>query len=59
MINSNWFKFKEVSSPNISDDTSYILTKNIHKVKFITDINRNDIYNDLFKKLGDNNEINK
>ena len=53
MINSNWFKFKEVSSPNIGKDTSYILTKNIHKVKFITDINKNDIYSDLFKKLGE------
>ena len=58
MINSNWFKFKEVSCPNISDDTSYKSTKDRHKVKFITDINRNDIYNDLFEKLGDNNEIN-
>ncbi len=59
MINSNWFKFKEVSCPNISDDTSYKLIKDRHKVKFITDINRNDIYNDLFEKLGDNNEINE
>ncbi len=58
MINSNWFKFKEISLPYISDDTSYKLTKDHHKVKFITDINRKEIYNDLFKKLGDNSEIN-
>ncbi len=59
MINSNWFKFKEISCPNISDDTSYILTKDNHKVKFIIDVNRTNIYNDLFKKLGDSNEINE
>lgn len=54
MINSNWFKFKEVSCPNISDDTSYKSTKDRHKVKFIADISRNDIYNDLFEKLSNN-----
>ena len=59
MINSNWFKFKEISCPNISDDTSYMSTKDHHKVKFVIDVNRTNIYNDLFKKLGDSNEINK
>ena len=59
MINSDWFKFKEVSCPEIKDDTSYRLTNGCHKIKFITDINKNAIYNDLFKKLGGNNEINK
>ncbi len=56
MINSNWFLFKQVSCPDIGDDTSYKSTKDQHKVKFITDINRNDVYNDLFKKLNDSNE---
>ncbi len=53
MVNQNWFILKEISCPNINDDTSYNLTDNCHKVKIVTDINRDEIYKDLFKKLGD------
>lgn len=59
MINKDWFKSAEVSCPQINDDTSYSLTNNLHKIKMITDIDRDEIYKDLFKKLGDSNEINK
>ncbi len=53
MINQNWFILKEISCPNINNDTSYNLTDDCHKVKFVTDINRDEIYKDLFKKLGE------
>lgn len=59
MINSNWFKFEEISCPNINEDTSYKLTDNYHKINIVTDLNKEEIYNDLFNKLGDNNEINE
>lgn len=52
MINKSWFETKEVSCPNINDDTSYEMTKNKHNVTFVTKLNRDKIYEDLFKKLG-------
>ena len=55
MINSEWFKIKEVSCPIISDDTSYKITDNCHKVKFVTDLDKKKIYKDLFLKLAEQN----
>ena len=52
MINKNWFETKEVSCPNINDDTSYEITEDKHNVTFVTKLNREKIYKDLFKKLG-------
>lgn len=57
MINKEWFETEEISQPNINDDTSYELTENNHKVTVINYIDVNKVYNDLFKKLGDENEI--
>jgi purine nucleosidase len=54
LINKEWFETKEVSCPNINDDTSYEMTKNIHTLSFVTKINRDSIYNDLFKKFSKN-----
>ena len=54
MINRNWFTSNQISCPNIKDDTSYELTTNNHKVTMINHINVNKVYNDLFRKLGDN-----
>ena len=53
MINKNWFKKEIISCPNVNDDTSYKLTKDRHKIAMITDIDRDKIYEDLFKKLGE------
>ena len=52
MVNRNWFKTKEVSCPNVKDDASYELTHNKHKITFVTKLDRDKIYSDLFKKLG-------
>lgn len=53
MINKNWFTSKEISCPNIKDDTSYEVTTNRHTIKIINYINVNKVYLDLFKKLGE------
>ena len=52
MINKKWFKTKEISTPVINDDTSYKMTNVKNKITFVTKLNRNKIYSDLFKKLG-------
>ena len=57
MINKNWFGTKEISCPNIKKDTSYEFTDNRHIITFVTKLDRDKIYNDLFKKLGGNDEI--
>lgn len=53
MINKNWFKKEIISCPNINNDSSYELTNNNHKITIITDIDRNKVYEDLFRKLGE------
>lgn len=53
MINKDWFTSKEISCPNIKEDTSYEQTTDNHKITMINDIDVNKVYNDLFKKLGD------
>lgn len=53
MINKEWFTSKEISCPNIKDDTSYELTNNNHKITMINYIDVNKVYNDLFQKLGE------
>ena len=53
MINKNWFDTKEISCPNIKEDSSYELTDNRHTITFVTKLDRDKIYNDLFKKLGE------
>ena len=52
MINKNWFETKEISSTNIKEDTSYEITQNKYNVTFVTKLNRDKIYEDLFNKLG-------
>lgn len=51
MINNSWFTTKEISCPNIKDDTSYEITNDSHKITMITDLNVDEIYNDLFNKI--------
>lgn len=57
MLNKDWFTSEVISCPNIKEDTSYELTTNNHKITMVNYIDVNKVYNDLFKKLGDNNEI--
>ena len=59
MINKDWFEVKEISCPVINEDSSYSLNDNEHKINIVTDINREEIYKDLFRKLGDIDEINE
>lgn len=59
LINKSWFKVSEVSCPEISDDTSYIKTTDRHLITMINYIDANGIYKDLFRKLGDSDEVNK
>ena len=53
MINKNWFETEQVSCPNIREDTSYEITDNKHNITFVTKLDRNKIYADLFNKLGE------
>ena len=53
MINKNWFETKRISCPNIRKDTSYEVTNNRHNITFVTKLDRNKIYEDLFNKLGE------
>ena len=46
------FQLLHISSPNIKEDTSYEITQNKHNVTFVTKLNRDKIYEDLFNKLG-------
>ena len=50
MVNKKWFKTTKISCPEILEDLSYKLTKNKRKITFVTDINREKIYNDLFER---------
>lgn len=53
MINKNWFETKQISCPNIRKYTSYEVTDNRHNITFVTKLDRNKIYEDLFNKLGE------
>ena len=53
MVNKKWFKTEQISCPNIRKDTSYEVTDNRHNITFVTKLDRNKIYKDLFNKLGE------
>ena len=53
MVNKKWFTSKDISCPNINDDTSYELTNDKHKITIVNYIDVDKVYNDLFKKLGE------
>lgn len=40
MINKNWFEIKEISCPNINENTSYEMTNNRHRITFATKLDR-------------------
>lgn len=51
MINQKWFEIKEINCPNIKENMSYEVSNNTHKINFITKMNKDAIYTDLFRKL--------
>lgn len=51
LINKEWFEEKEMDCPEINKDLSYTFNKNDRKVKFVTYLNSDKIYKDLFNKL--------
>ena len=53
MINKTWFETKDVCCPIIKDDTSYEPTNNKRMITFVTKLDRDKIYEDLLKKLGE------
>lgn len=53
VLNKSWFTSKDISCPNIKDDTSYELTTNNHKITMVNYIDVNAVYKDLFNKLGE------
>lgn len=53
MINKTWFETKDVCCPIIKEDTSYELTNNKRMITFVTKLDKDKIYEDLFKKLGE------
>lgn len=59
LINHEWFETMQINCPNIKDDTSYELNTNNHLITMVTYLNSDNIYEDMFKKIGDNNDINK
>lgn len=50
-INKDWFKEQVISCPKILKNGDYKMTKNSHKVTFISDISRNKLYQDFFIKM--------
>ena len=53
MVNKEWFDEISIDCPEILDDTSYKLINNKTKVKFITRVDRYNIYKDLFNRIGE------
>lgn len=51
--NKDWFEVKEISCPIINEDNTYEMTQNHNIVNFVTNLNKDAIYNDLFNKLKD------
>ena len=51
LINKDWFEEKEMDCPEINKDLSYTFNKNDRKIKFVTYLNSDKIYKDLFDKL--------
>ena len=51
LINKDWFEEKEMDCPEINKDLSYTFNKNDRKIKFVTYLNSDKIYKDLYDKL--------
>ena len=51
LINKEWFEEKEMDCPKINKDLSYSFNRNDRKIKFVTYLDSDKIYIDLFEKL--------
>ena len=51
LMNTDWFEERKMDCPEINNNLSYIFNKNDRKIKFVTYLDSNKIYNDLFNKL--------
>ena len=51
LINKDWFEERVVDCPEINKDLSYEFKSNDRKIKFVTYLNCDKIYEDMFKKL--------
>ena len=51
LTNKEWFEEKEMDCPKINKDLSYTFNKNDRKIKFVTYLNTDEIYKDIFNKL--------
>lgn len=52
LINPEWFKVMSVSTPKITKNNHFKLTKHRHKIKFVQCLDSTKIYDDLFNKIG-------
>ncbi len=57
LVNRNWFKIEKINCPTINNDTTYNTNTQNHIINYISDLNRNSIYDDVFNKLNDKNII--
>ena len=51
LINKDWFEEKKMDCPEINKDLSYTFNKNDRKIKFVTYLDSDKVYSDLFNKL--------
>ena len=51
LINKEWFEEKKMSCPEINKDLSYDFKENDRKINFVTYLDSDKIYENLFKKL--------
>ena len=51
LINKEWFEERKTDCPEINKDLSYTFKRNDRKIKFVTYLDSDKIYNDLFNKL--------
>lgn len=56
-VNENWFESQKVSVPEILDDKTYKMSESERKITFVNNMDRNQIFKDLFLKLGYKYEI--
>ncbi len=52
VVNPYWFEKEKIKCPLINDELKYIDSNFTHKITFINDLNVNEIYKDMFNKLG-------
>lgn len=57
LINHEWFETMQINCPAINDDTSYSLNTDNHLITMVNFLDSDKIYEDMFKKIGDNNDI--